>query len=365
MKSKMISWRRAARCTPTAIPSLAPGRRATGLRPRNGFTLVELLVVIAIIGLLIAITLPAVQAAREASRRASCLNNLRQLGIALVHYDESHGHLPTGADSKPYPDHSSHAHNFYRWSAFAHLAPYMEQTNTVGLLDMSLPLYGPVGFKVMPRNVPGVSLTIGMLLCPSDRGIPVAESFGPTNYAACTGSGAGGGTPFETDGLFYVNSHVRYRDISDGASNTIAMSESLLGDGPVNTSKRELIDTQTAYVFTAKQPPLDESKCDEAVKWNVTDLRGFSWANGEYRCALYNHYLLPNSPRIDCLAALQGGDITTRYAAYGWRAARSRHRQGVNALWADGSARFVSDYVTINVWQGWSTRHGGEVANEQ
>lgn len=339
--------------------AIAPGRR---LRRRFGFTLVELLVVIAIIGLLIAITLPAVQAAREVSRRASCLSNLRQLGVAMIHYDESRGHLPTGADSKQYPAFPNHPHNFYRWSTFAHLAPYFEQSNAVNLLDLNLPLYGPVGFKVLARNEPGVAQVIGMLLCPSDRGIPVADGFGPTNYAVCTGSGAGGGTPFETDGLFHINSRTRYRDILDGASNTIAMSESLLGDGPVNTTKRELIDPQTAYVFSFSLPPLTEAACDGASKWNVTDLRGFSWANGEYRCTLYNHHLPPNSQRIDCLSALQGADVTTRYAAFGWRSARSRHRRGVNALWADGSARFVSDDVTLAVWQAWSTRHGSEAA---
>lgn len=195
----MRSWRRAKRCAP-AIQLVVRSCRMTRTRSRTGFTLVELLVVIAIIGLLIAITLPAVQAAREASRRASCVNNLRQLGIALIHYDESRGHLPTGADSKKYPAFPNHPYNFYRWSTFAHLAPYIEQANTVQLLDLSLPLYGPVGFKVMPRNEPGVALIIGMLLCPSDRGIPVADNFGPTNYAVCTGSGAGGGSPFETDG---------------------------------------------------------------------------------------------------------------------------------------------------------------------
>lgn len=314
-----------------------------------------------IIGVLAAITLPAVNAAREASRRTQCINNLRQLGIALVHYDESRGHLPTGADSKPYPGYPNHPHNYYRWSAFAHLAPFYEQTSSLNLLDLSLPLYGPVGFNVLPRNAAGVALTIPMLLCPSDRGVPVAEGFGSSNYAACTGSGRSGGTPFATDGVFFINSRTRFRDISDGSSNTIVVSESLLGNGAVNTTQRALIDTQTDYAFVFSFP-LTEMACNAANRWNVTDLRGFSWANGEYRCGLYNHYLLPNSPTIDCLSAVQGADVATRYAAYGWRGARSRHRQGVNALWADGSARFVSDFVTAQVWQAWSTRNGGEAA---
>jgi prepilin-type processing-associated H-X9-DG protein len=209
-----------------------------------------------------------------------------------------------------------------------------------------------------------VSQVIPMLLCPSDRGIPVADGFGPTNYVVCAGSGRDGGSPFNTDGLFYTSSKTRFRDIIDGASNTIAVSESTLGDGPLNTTKRELIDPQTAYVFSNLEPPLTEADCAAGTRWNSQDRRGFAWVSGEYRCSLYNHYLLPNSETIDCLAATQLTDFTMRYAAYGWRAARSRHRQGVNALWADGSARFVADFVRPEVWQAWSTRDGREPASE-
>src|SRR5438874_4789066 len=114
------------------------------------------------------------------------------------------------------------------------------------------------------------------------------------------------------------------------------MSESLLGEGPESMNDPKLVRTQTAYAFTFSTP-LTESACGAATQWNVSNRRGFAWVNGEYRCALYNHYWRPNSASIDCIAARMVGDITVRYAGYGWRAARSNHPGGVNAVYADGS----------------------------
>ena len=325
---------------------------------RLGFTLVELLVVIAIVGILVALLLPAIQAARESARRMTCQNNLKQLGVALHNYESARKCFPSGAESHPYAAAPSTPYCFYRWSALAHLLPYMEHSAALHALDLSQPLYGS-NLQVTPANRAGVAQVIGAFLCPSDRQKPVADGFGPTNYAACTGSGAGGGTPFDCDGIFYINSATQTAKISDGLSHTVAMSESLLGDGPAPLLDSAGVDRRTTYAF-ANAVPLTESACQAAQMWNVSDLRGFSWANGEYRCALYNQYWTPNAECIDCLSAVVIGDLGVRYSAYGWRAARSRHPGGVNAMMADGSLQFFTDGIDRTIWQALSTRAGKE-----
>ncbi len=95
---------------------------------RRGFTLVELLVVIAIIGVLVAILLPAIQSARESARRTACTNNLRQLGVAAQNFYASMNAFPVGSESKAYPEQPANQWTFYRWSALAHLTPFLEET---------------------------------------------------------------------------------------------------------------------------------------------------------------------------------------------------------------------------------------------
>lgn len=329
---------------------------------RRAFTLVELLVVIAIVGLLIALLLPAVQAAREAGRRMSCSNNLKQLGIALHEFHDAYNHLPTGADSKPFPLNPGQAHSLYRWSALVHLMPYFEQTNAYNALDLSFPLYGS-NFQVTPANRAGVAIVLPMLLCPSDKREAVAEGFGPTNYAACTGTGMGGGTPFDTDGAFYINSQTRFADVTDGASNTVFMSESLLGEGPENSTNVAEVDPRRDYAFFTIAP-LNDALCGKPVAFNVTQRRGFSWANGEYRCALYNHYYPPNHGQFDCIGVPIFGTVEKRYASYGWRTARSDHPGAVNVLLGDGSVRPLRDQIDGIAWRGLATRAGGESVSD-
>jgi len=119
------------------------------------------------------------------------------------------------------------------------------------------------------------------------------------------------------------------------------------------------VDRRTTYPF-ANAVPLTETACQNARIWNFTNLRGFSWANGEYRCTLYNHYRGPNAEQLDCVSALVIGDVAVRYAAYGWRTARSRHPGGVNLLMADGAVSFCEDAIDLSAWQALSTRAGGE-----
>ncbi|TWT31274.1 hypothetical protein KOR34_46500 [Posidoniimonas corsicana] len=334
--------------------------RSTKLRchtgDRSGFTLVELLVVIAIVGVLIALLLPAVQIAREAARRGSCANNLRQTCLAAQNHLQANGGLPAGSVAKPPPeDLAIREWTFFRWSALAQLLPHMEGDSLYRSLDLTRPLYKNLGGEVTDENVAAVRQVVPEFLCPSDSRLRLHPDFGPTNYAANTGTGGASGSPRVTDGPFAVNSSTRPAEITDGLSKTVLFAESVLGV-PDSTSR----DPRTDYKFVFRAP-LTESMCAASGQWNFSDPRGFSWANGEFRCGLYNHHDTPNSPTHDCVSVLLGGSHSQRYTPYGWRAARSLHPSGVNAAMADGSVRYVNDAIDLAVWQAMATIQGGEV----
>ncbi len=321
---------------------------------RRGVTLVELLVVIAIIGALVALLLPAVQSARESARRTSCINNLKQLGLAMQNHVSAKQYFPAGAVAREYPAAPTAAHTFYRWSALAELTPYMENSVAYESLDLSVPLYG-VDLAITEPNIAGVRIFVPEFICPSDEGRPVDDDFGPTNYAVCTGAGENGGLPKAGTGVFFVNSQVRPSQITDGTSNTAAASESLLGQ-PTDAAH----DPRYEYKF-ALRAPLSDAICSASQQWNYSDPRGFAWVNGEYRAALYNHYLLPNDTTPDCIGVVVTGSASIRFTPYGWRTARSSHPGVVNVLLADGSVQTKSDAIDRAAWQAASTRAGGEV----
>jgi prepilin-type processing-associated H-X9-DG protein len=241
------------------------------------------------------------------------------------------------------------------------LAPYFEQGNLVGALDLTVPMYGPTNPSTAQNNAV-IATVIPLLLCPSDIQERADDAFGPTNYAMCAGTGLPGGSPIATDGVFYVNSATRLADITDGTSHTLFASESLLGTGLEPLSNPALVDPRRDYSFTLGAP-VSDAICASAVTWNFTNRRGFSWADGELRCALYNHYYPPNYKGTDCMGVNRSGDVHLTNTPYGWRAARSLHPGGVNVLRADGSGQFVSDVIDMSTWQALSTRGQAEVAD--
>jgi prepilin-type N-terminal cleavage/methylation domain-containing protein/prepilin-type processing-associated H-X9-DG protein len=349
------------RSTTRSNPVVAP--------KRTGFTLIELLVVIAIIAVLIGLLLPAVQKVREAAARMSCQNNLKQLGLAAHNYESSNNKFPAAwlgnsgaAAYVGYPDY------FFSWSVFAQMNPFLEQTAIYNMMDLKQPIYQPPTYNVTAANQFAVQQTIKLFLCPSDKGQPVSVAYGepvigPTNYAACLGSGTtnGGppfGSPLNTDGMFQGVKPLRVADVLDGLSNTACMSESILGDGPENASGPAPGGPQTVYGYLGfSGTAINDANCASPPTWNGTNRRGFMWASGEIRCATYNHYYTPNSTKYDCV----NNDPSTGYTAFGFRGARSRHTGGVNLLLGDGSVHFVADSVDPATWRSLGTRSGGEV----
>ena len=203
-----------------------------------GFTLVELLVVIAIIGVLVGLLLPAVQSAREAARRAQCMNNVRQIGLAVTNYESAMKRFPSGwvdwrQSTQP------------GWSVSQALLPYMEQSNISNRLDTNFPIDASV-------NAPYLQTVVPSFLCPSDPGLSIFElgadtgvdedaeegqpgrniDLGPklfqiakSNYVGVFGTLEIDDVPYRGDGVFFGNSNIRMRDMVDGVSNTIIYGE--------------------------------------------------------------------------------------------------------------------------------------------
>lgn len=338
-----------------SLQSPSPLRQARWRRKSSrAFTLVELLVVIAIVGILIALLLPAVQSARESGRRASCGNNLHQIGLAAQNYLSELQSFPSAADTHAWAASPSTPWTFFRWSALAKLTPYLEDKSVYRLLDMSVPLYD-ASFNVTPQNTAAVATVVPTFLCPSDRFLIVSQQFAPTNYMACAGTGINGGSPLSADGICYVNSQTRPEQITAGLSHTALLSESVLGNASGSGSQN---DFTVDYRFTLATP-LSDADCANTNQWNVSDGRGFAWASGEFRCALYNHYYLPNQAIPDCIGSSLFGGLESQYTAFGFRTARSRHPGGVNLVMADGSLNFIDNDITLTVWQDMASRTGG------
>ena len=332
-----------------------------------GFTLIELLVVIAIISVLIALLLPAVQAAREVARRAQCTNNLKQLGIALHNYHSVANAFPVGyfypSASAVYP---GIPQDHYCWSVLAQMTPYLEQTSVYNALNFSWPIrsgfagsFGIPPFTIFPANTTVLGTAVNVFLCPSDGAPPPDPNSGATNYVFCAGDGiygmSGPGDPTGANGTFILGFSQTLASLIDGSSNTVAASEQWLGiPGPTTQSAATPLPSDVRRAFAKDSDHnLDDADCAAAGGgWEMD--KGVGWWEGGLRSTLYNHYLTPNAKAYDCLGYFNP-------LRPGWKAARSRHSGGVNVLFCDGHVQFIKDLVNQVTWRGLSTRNGGEV----
>lgn len=329
-------------------------------RGGSGFTLIELLVVIAIIAVLIALLLPAVQAVREAARRVQCVNNLKQIGIALHNYHTSWDCLPVGflyAFQNASPASSPLQ---YRWSVLAQVAPALEQANLFNALNFDFPIAHKPGvgssfWPYYPANTTAMATVVALFLCPSDGAPAPAADSGPCNYTFCAGDGSNGGDATNANGAFILGRPQSIASLTDGSSQTVAASEQTLGiAGPYSQPAPTPVPSpwQRAMARVAAAPLTDPDCAAAGSGWLLN--RGAGWWDGNYQNTLYNHYLTPNADRPDCIV----------YHNPGWKAARSYHPGGVNVLFCDGHVQFVKNTIAPATWRGLATRAGGEVVSQ-
>ena len=321
-------------------------------RGQRAFTLVELLVVIAIIGILIALLLPAVQAAREAARRSQCTNNLKQIGLALHTYaDVNKGLPPLSVRFTWYVNSWQTQHLSWR----TRLLPYLEQQAIYNQVDWINRQVWNVEPGLTIRNI-----DLAVFRCPSDRsGRPpgTSTSWAPTNYVAnqgaddcsdlCTSSQFSSNTAL-TRGLFRENWSPTFSDILDGTSNTQAVSECMINEPWVCRAS-----------CSGNMPACVAGTDGVVLNSNEEAYRGYSWFRGYAPYESSYSSLMPPNDRLTRNHECMNSSTRSVFAA------RSRHPGGVNVCWADGSVRFVSETVDKNVWIATSTIAGGESVQMQ
>ena len=374
----------------------------------RGFTLIELLVVIAIIAVLIALLLPAVQAAREAARRTQCVNNLKQLGLAMANYSSANSCFPMGAvpESTIGSSGSSLGRSAWgSWSAQATMLPFLEQSPIYNAANFQVVCMGNVG-QGADANYTVVLTKINAFLCPSSTPYPgtsypvgSGQSYESgnspgNNYFASAGSSlnvfAAGYGAFGADGSAAPNGVFQHggsafaeRDVTDGLSNTIAFGEWKTGDNNSNklTLPQDIIITGSLPSGASASSPTTTgtllnmpyggpglltwlSQCSSTAQTapsSSTQLSfiGELWAEGVPARAMGNVLVAPNSTFPNCTVNVSGGGDTD--GDVGTFGLSSFHPGGANVLFADGSVHFLKN--TTNQYTIWSlgSRNQGEV----
>lgn len=333
----------------------------------RGFTLIELLTTIAIIGVLVALLIPAVQSAREASRRMICGNNVRQMALACARHVESQGAFPCGELNYPDPEDPRFVVGSGAFSLHVQILPFVEQTNRLlAIADLMEWIYvNPAEFHSDPvtgattairrkqhKNIPTLFQRVPLFVCPSDPN--AAGEDGVNSYRGNCGTipNAGGRTDQNAYTGFKINNGmfvlgvmgragaIRPAHVTDGLTTTASLSESLIA--------------QDGYRFSTPFTPMPKGSvvkplCDAAAGPPVQTEFGDAWVRGSIDRTRYQHIMTPNSRTClnEGVAARNGSAIT----------ARSGHPGGVNLAMADGSTRFVANAVDIGIWTAIGSRN--------
>jgi prepilin-type N-terminal cleavage/methylation domain-containing protein/prepilin-type processing-associated H-X9-DG protein len=284
-------------------------------RRASGFTLVELLVVMAIIGVLVALLLPAVQAAREVARRTSCTNNAAQLGLALHNYEFHHEMLPPGVTNPEGPIRNEPQGLHVSW--IVHVLPYLEQNVLWQRFDQSAGAYAAENAEVRRTHV-------GVLICPSYAGSRknVERTIARSTYAGCHHETE---APIDADnhGLLFLNSRIRYSDIYDGSAQTLLIGECLPGDDPLDlgwVSGTRATLRNTSAIERPRRPSTDGAAADAAPREQ------------------------PGSTYVGGFGSYHAGQVVVAFA--------------------DGSVRALNDSINPEIYRRMGHRADGEIIDE-
>ena len=295
-------------------------------RKRGAFTLFQLLIILAILAILFALLLPAVAKVREAAARTQSVNNLKQIALTALSYENAKGHFPSGNDKN----------NF---SASTHLLPYIEQNSVYTLIDFKKPMDDKA--NAAPRQA-----VIKVFLSPRDGIMSVSNDFGATNYLFNAGSKP---SLEDNDGIFYQDSKVKITDITDGTSQTVLAIETLKGDSGVKA-----VDMRRQHVLL-KKDDLKDIKDEAGVKdWekdkNIAADRCASWMDGRFLQGTFTATRTFNDEKPDVNCAGYGGLSGVRTVD-----------KNILFAFCDGSVRAGNFDIKLEAWKAMSTRNGGEV----
>lgn len=291
-------------------------------RSVRGFTLIELLVVVAIIAVLIALLLPAVQQAREAARRTSCRNNLKQLGVALHNYESTNRLLPPGYVFKPSPEGNASGGS---WGSM--LLPLLEQTSLYNQFDWRLPVWDAANRTPRTTRVP-------VFFCPSDpvsdnqfveMGTP-DEQYAMASFCASFGPPDLDDTQEKREGMFSRNSATRFRDVTDGLTNTLMVGERQ--NGPFRNAGVHGVHFEYETTWCCAVRQFDDPSDDHG------------------HMVLFQTGHVPNSPLSD------DRDVCAPHIGF------------ANFLLGDGSVRAISENINFGTYTSLGTRAGQEVLGE-
>jgi prepilin-type N-terminal cleavage/methylation domain-containing protein len=366
LANALLLWNLVLTGLPNRVSSMCRSGGAESMR--RGVTLIELLVVIALIGILVALLLPAVQAAREAGRRASCQNNLRQIALAVQNYETAKGLYPPSALFAPG---SAILTNNQSWSIHGRILPYIEHEAAFVLVNLNEAWDAQANTGVPTSR-------IASYLCPSEvhDTIRVDSNGRPLIYPHTYGFNFGTWKVWDPvtntggDGSFFVNSRLRPAHFTDGLSRTLCAAE---------------VKAFTSYFRNTRDPvPAPPGAPDDIAAYaagaqfklgpQTNDNTGHTeWCDGRVHHSGFTTVFAPNthvpyvhtdgrSYDVDFNSRQEGTSAgQTTYAAV---TSRSYHPHGINVAVLDGSVHFVREEISLMIWRAGGTRAGGEMALE-